>query len=112
MASGGTFVTVALIKESALKILSGQPKYFRSKGDSGRWTDRGFCPACGTPMFAKGEVAAGFITIKPGTLDDPTWFKPTIDTWASSAPKWLHQDPLLPKSNTTPNVLKYSENKI
>ena len=111
-ASGGSFVTVALIRESALNILSGEPKYFRSKGDSGRWTDRGFCSNCGTPMFAKGEVAPGFISIKPGTFDDPSWFQPTIDTWASSSPKWLCQNPELPKSHKTPNLLKSSDNKI
>jgi hypothetical protein len=110
-ASGGAFVTVALIKEKHLKILSGEPKYYRSEGDSGRWTDRGFCPNCGTPMFAKGQVAPGLISIKPGTLDDPSWFKPTIDTWATSAPDWLHQDPTLPKAEKTPNVLKPSEGK-
>jgi hypothetical protein len=51
-ASGGAFVTV--------------------------WTDRGFCPECGTPLFAKGEVAPGYISIKPGSLHDASWFKPTI----------------------------------
>ncbi len=105
-ASGGAFVTVALIHESALTIESRKPKYFRSTGDSGRWTDRGFCQNCGTPMFAKGEVGPGFISIKPGTLDDKSWFKPTIDTWAFSAPSWLCQNPDLPKAKRVPNLLK------
>ena len=110
-ASGGAFVTVALVNESALSIEIGQPKYFRTTGDSGRWTDRAFCQYCGTPMFAKGEVGPGFISIKPGTLDDKSWFNPTVDTWAFSAPAWLCQNPELPKAKKVPNLLKPIENK-
>lgn len=105
-ASGGTFVSVALFNEKDLSILSGSPKYFRSYGESGRWTDRGFCPNCGTPLFAKGEIAPGLISIKPGSLNDNAWFKPTIDTWAGCAPAWVALDDSLPKHDRTPNVLK------
>ncbi len=105
-ASGGAFVTVALVHENALSITKGSVKYYRSQGDTGRWTDRGFCINCGTPMFAKGEVGPGYISIKPGTMHDPSWFAPTIDTWASTAPNWLCQNADLPKADKTPNVLK------
>ena len=105
-ASGGTFVAVALFKEKDLSIRSGSPKYFRTYGESKRWTDRGFCQNCGTPLFAKGEIAPGLISIKPGSLNDNTWFKPTIDTWAGCAPDWLVLDDNLPKHDRTPNVLK------
>ncbi len=109
LASGGSFVSAALVKESALNITSGVVKYFRSIGDAGCWTDRGFCNNCGTPMFAKGEIASGFISIKPGTLHDKTLFKPTIDTWASSAPAWLHLDSAIPKADKTPNLLNHKK---
>ncbi len=105
LASGGSFVSAALIKESALVFNSGKAKYFRSTGEAGRWTDRGFCSNCGTPMFAKGEIAPSLISIKPGTIHDKTIFKPTIDTWSTSAPAWLHLDSELPKSEKTPNLL-------
>jgi len=105
-ASGGTFVSVALFRESDLNIISGSPRYHRVHGESGRWTDRGFCHNCGTPLFAKGEIAPGLISIKPGSLYDASWFKPTIDTWAGCAPSWLVLDGNLPKHDRTPNVLK------
>jgi hypothetical protein len=107
-ASGGAFVTVALVHESSVRLTSGQAKYHRVIGDGGRWTDRGFCAECGTPLFAKGERAPGYMTIKPGSLDDATWYKPTIDTWAPSAPAWLPQDPALPKAEKTPNLRQCS----
>lgn len=105
-ASGGTFVSVALVQHSAVRLLKGSPKYHRVIGESGRWTDRGFCADCGTPLFAKGEVAPGYLSIKPGSFDDSSWFKPTIDTWALHAPTWLHLDPDLPKTAQTPNVIR------
>ena len=110
-ASGGAFVTVALVREAALHVTSGQAKYHRVIGESGRWTDRGFCGECGTPLFAKGEIAPGYMTIKPGSLDDGSWYKPTIDTWAASAPAWLHQDPELPKADRTPRMLGGANNR-
>jgi hypothetical protein len=109
LASGGTFVSAALVEEASLSIRSGKVKYFRSVGDAGRWTDRGFCGECGTPMFAKGEIAVGLISIKPGTLHDKTLFKPTIDTWATSAPAWLHLDSSIPKADKTPNLLNHKK---
>jgi hypothetical protein len=105
-ASGGAFVTVALLPERAVKILCGRPSFYRSIGEAGRWTDRGFCSKCGTPLFARGEVAPGYISVKPGSLDDGSWFKPTNDTWAPSAPAWLHMDVRLPKAEKTPNVIR------
>lgn len=105
-ASGGTFVAVALVQEASLKLLKGSPTFHRVIGESGRWTDRGFCAKCGTPLFAKGEVAPGYISIKTGSLDDPSWFEPTIDTWAPHAPGWLHLNPDLPKAEKTPNVIR------
>lgn len=105
-ASGGSFVTVALVREPSLSFIRGQPKYHRSVGEAGRYTDRGFCAECGTPLVAKGEVAPGYISVKPGSLDDASWFRPTINTWAPSAPEWQHLDPNLPMSLKTPNVIR------
>ncbi|MBI5256632.1 MAG: GFA family protein [Burkholderiales bacterium] len=105
-ASGGTFVTVALVRAAALRVLQGAPRAHRSAGDSGRFTDRSFCADCGTPLFATGEVAPGYIAIKPGSLDDARWFMPSIDTWAPRAPAWMRLDPALPKADRTPDVIR------
>jgi hypothetical protein len=45
------FVTVALVHESSVRLTNGKAKYHRTIGDGSRWTDRGFCSACGTPLF-------------------------------------------------------------
>jgi hypothetical protein len=110
-ASGGAFVTVALIRHLTLRLLRGEARVHRVIGETGRWTDRSFCSECGTPLFARGEVAPEYISIKPGSLDDASWFRPTIDTWVPSAPAWLALDPELPKANKTPNVIRGPKNR-
>lgn len=46
-ASGGAFVTVAVVPQASLTI-TGSAKAHRTVGDAGRWTDRFFCADCGT----------------------------------------------------------------
>lgn len=90
-ASGGAFVTVAVVQEAALAI-DGSPSAYRVVGDAGRWTERHFCTDCGSPLFAKAEMAKGLISLKAGSLDDVSWFKPQFDSWVCSKPDWVVVD--------------------
>jgi len=81
---------------SAVKI-TGQVKYYESKGDSGNTGSRGFCPNCGSRLFGKPAVASDLIMIMAGSLDDPSAYKPAMDIYTSSAQPWDHMDPALPK---------------
>ena len=73
---------------SAIKI-TGNPKYYESLSDDGIKVWRGFCPECGSPLFAMNDVSKDkIIAIKVATLDDPSWFKPAVDIWVSSAQPW------------------------
>lgn len=101
-ASGGACASIVVVELSALKLLKGQPKYHFVAGDSGKWTSRGFCDQCGSPLFAKGEAFPNVVSIKPGSLDDPSWFKPSMDMWAPSAQPWDYMNPGLPKFDRFP----------
>ena len=49
----------------------------------------GFCPECGSPLFPMNDTyKEKIIAIKVATLDDPSWFKPAVDIWVSSAQPW------------------------
>jgi len=72
---------------SAVKI-KGNPKYYETISENGNNVRRGFCPECGTPLFAVNDAHKDFIGVKAATLDDPTWFQPTLDSWISSAQPW------------------------
>jgi hypothetical protein len=95
-ASGGGFVSVLGVPRDALKI-AGEVKYFEVKGDSGNLIGRGFCPNCGSRLFARLEAAPDMLGIMAGSLDDPGWYRPGMDIYTASAQPWDHMDPALPK---------------
>jgi len=95
-ASGGGFVSVLGVPTDAVKI-TGEVKYFDVQGDSGNPIGRGFCPACGSRLFARPAAAPDRMGIMAGSLDDPSWYRPAIDIYTASAQPWSHMDPALPK---------------
>lgn len=84
------------VPAAALKI-SGEVKYYPNKADSGNLFSRGFCPECGSRVFAKTSGRPEVALIAAGSLDDPSWFRPAMDFYVSSAQPWAHMDPALPK---------------
>ncbi len=99
--SGGAFVPAIFIPEESVEI-SGTAKYYESISDSGKNISRGFCPKCGSQLFAKLERYAGLLGLRAGTLDDPTLFKPNVDIFTSSAAHWDFMNPALPKFQREP----------
>lgn len=95
-ASGGGFVSVLVVPIDTLKI-SGEVKYFDVKGDSGNPVSRGFCPNCGSRLFARPAAAPTMIGIMAGSLDDSGWYRPAMDFYSASAQPWVYMDPGLPK---------------
>lgn len=102
--SGGPFSAVLVVPAASLRLLHGEPKYHVVTADSGKLASRGFCPECGSPLFAKGEAAPDFIAIKAGSLDDSSWFKPMVDIWTASAQPWDYMNPELPKVPKAPQM--------
>jgi len=88
-ASGGGFVSVLAVPRDALKI-SGEVKYYDVKGDSGNLVSRGFCPNCGSRLFARPAAAPTVIGIMAGSLDDSGWYR----SWPTSQVKVTVNNPL------------------
>jgi len=40
-----------------------------------------FCSACGSPIFNTIESMPGLALLKTGTIDDTSWFEPTVEIW-------------------------------
>ena len=91
--SGTSHTSVVAVSTHALTIFGSTLKYYESTAESGTKVYRGFCSECGTPMFAKNGAHPEFIGIKAATLDDPTLFKPSIDSWTDSAQPWDVMNP-------------------
>jgi hypothetical protein len=51
-------------------------------------TERRFCSACGSPIYSTIESMPEVAFLKAGTIDDISWFEPTVEIWTSSAQPW------------------------
>jgi hypothetical protein len=94
-ASGGEPAAVVVVPKPAFKLTKGSVTSYSSKGDSGNQVTRQFCGACGTPLFSALEGNPTLWAIKAGSLDDPSWLKPTAYLWTASAQPWAHMDPAI-----------------
>jgi hypothetical protein len=100
-ASGGSFTPAMMFPRAAVTV-TGSPKFFRSRGESGRGIERGFCAECGSPMFTRLEAFPEVLIVRAGVLDDPSTFQPMLDFYVASAPHWDHMNPELPKRPGSP----------
>lgn len=94
-ATGSAYASVLLVPQSALTI-TGEVKYYDVIGDSGGIVGRGFCPNCGSRLFSKPPIPE-LMGITAGSLDDPSWFRPAMDLYTTSAQPWDYMNPDLPK---------------
>jgi len=101
-ASGSAYAADIVVPITGWKLLTGSPKVFDKKADSGNTVSRGFCGDCGSPLFVTELVAPDIITINVGSLDEPARYTPTGDWWTSSAQPWDHMNPGIEKFETQP----------
>jgi len=102
-AGGGAFASALAVPTIALKI-TGEVKYYDTKGGSGQTVSRGFCPNCGARLFGKPKAMPDLTVILAGSLDDPSWFRPGMDVYTASAQPWDHMNPDLPKFSKMPQA--------
>ncbi|HUN94457.1 MAG TPA: GFA family protein [Burkholderiaceae bacterium] len=99
--SGSAFTPAMMFPEAAVTV-TGAARYYRTNADSGRWIERGFCPTCGSQLFARLEAMPGVLGIRAGTLDDGSRFEPKLNFFVASAQPWDAMDPALPKAPGQP----------
>ena len=95
--TGSAFAPTIGVAATALTITQGEPKYHTVTADSGNPVRRGFCPECGSRLFGDAATWPDFVTINAGSLDDPSWYRPTIDIWTVRAQPWEYMNPAIPK---------------
>jgi hypothetical protein len=77
------------VAKSALTI-HGDLTTFSKTGDSGKSIHRKFCAACGSPVADEADGFPDIVMLSSGTLDDPSWVKPTMQIYCDSAQPWVH----------------------
>jgi hypothetical protein len=93
--AGGTgYSPTVVVARANFRLCAEPPKYHEVISESGNTATRAFCRHCGSPLFAFSSARIEFIGIRAGSLDDPSWFRPTADVWVASGQPWdlLHPD--------------------
>jgi hypothetical protein len=101
--TGSAYAAVLGVPGASFKVTQGVPKYFDLTADSGHTTRRCFCGDCGSPLFGKPGIGGDIVTIRAGSLDDPSAFCPSQDIFTASAQPWDYMNPDLLKSPKLPN---------
>jgi len=71
-----------------IELLAGQPRSYDVPADSGNVVSHAFCPTCGGQLYVSSSGRPTHLSIKAGSLDDPSWLRPDSRIWSRSAQPW------------------------
>jgi hypothetical protein len=86
--SGSAFGMSLIARSDAFRWLSGEPRLFTTRADSGATRECFFCESCGVRIYNALDSLPGLINLKPGTLDDRSWLAPSMHVWLDSKQPW------------------------
>jgi len=86
-ALGAGAVPLIAVPKDALKLV-GEPRLFETTSDSQHRVRRGFCPTCGSRLFAATELAPDLMTILTGSPNHPSAFHPSMRVCTDRAHAW------------------------
>jgi hypothetical protein len=95
--SGGPYTPVVAVRRKDLIITKGALQHYATTRLSGRQNLRGFCGKCGSRLTGGEDLERDIIGLTASSLDDPSWFKPTMDIFVCDAQPWDIMDASLPK---------------
>jgi hypothetical protein len=101
--TGSAFASIIAVPRASVTLVQGRPKYFGLTADSGFTTSRAFCGECGSPLFGQPNRRPDMLTLRAGSLDDPSQFKPNQNIYTATAQPWDFMDPALPKFPKLPD---------
>src|SRR5262245_11641215 len=83
--TGTAYSVVVGVPRASLTIEGETLSSFRTEGEAhGTTTERHFCSGCGAPIVSLVEAIPELAFVKAGTLDDMSWFEPSIEVWCRS----------------------------
>lgn len=99
--TGSAFRVTVLAPKAGFRLLTGQPKIYIKTADSGTQRAHGFCPDCGTPIFATQVTDPQVYGIRVGTIRQRTELRPGKQAWCRSALDWAMNIEALPQHPKT-----------
>jgi len=101
--SGGSYAAVVLMAAASFRLTQGQLRHHFTERTAGGKHRRGFCPDCGSRITGgESDGPSDIVGVLVGGLDDPSWFRPTMDIFTSDAQPWDHMNQALPKFREYP----------
>jgi hypothetical protein len=100
-ASGSGFIPFMGFPATDMRF-SGQTRQFASKAANGGDAVRNSCPICSGLVFGGRVGADSSFTIYAGSLDDPSFFRPTMAIFNRDRPNWVMLPPGLKVFETMP----------
>ncbi len=101
--TGSAFATAFAVPIDARRV-TGEVRYYEVTADSGNIARRGFCPECGSWLFGGSSGMPGLAVIMAGSMDDPSWLKPSMNIFTTCAQPWAHMNPELAKFPGMPEM--------
>ncbi|RIA35508.1 hypothetical protein DFR49_4288 [Hephaestia caeni] len=83
--SGSAFSTTVMVPSAGFEVTAGAPVIGGLHGDRAR---HHHCDWCKSWLFTRIEPDMGFVNVRAGALDDPTWFAPFIESYTSEMLPW------------------------
>jgi hypothetical protein len=102
ISGAGHIANIAVPRDSL--TITGDLAFHEKQAESGNTVKRGFCPKCGSHIYAENSGVPHLEFIRAGSLHDLEKFKPSMVVYASSGASWDHMDPALPKFETMPEM--------
>lgn len=97
--TGSAFRITVPAPKDGFKLLTGKPKIYVKTAESGGKRAHGFCPECGTPIYATANVSDPEVFgIRVGTARQRTKLRPKKQSWCRSALDWVMNLESLPQS--------------
>ncbi len=94
-ATGAAYATLITVAEDSIAV-TGTPKVYAHKADSGADIEKLFCPDCGAQLFGRNSGRPGMLSIRAGVLDQTAEVKPAFNVFTDSAIESTPLDPDLP----------------
>lgn len=82
--------------------VAGRTTHWDTVADSGNVKTRGFCPACGSPVYLTFAAMPDLFTVHAASLDDPGRYAPQAVTYGGRGHAWDYVDPGLAKFEKMP----------
>ena len=86
--SGSQFGSIAYYPVESVAI-AGEAREFASGSDSGHAFTTGFCPGCGSTVYARPGRMPEIVGVTVGTIADPSFPRPLRSVYEQSKHHWI-----------------------